>query len=306
MKFAIFQDSRQGGRKYNQDRVAHSYSRESLLLVIADGMGGHLHGEIAAQIAVELLVTQFQKQASPIIEQPWAFLKQAIQQAHEAILGYAGSRNMPETPRTTIVVAILQDETIYWAHVGDSRLYLFRNDACIAMTRDHSKVQQMLENGLITPEEAANHPDLNKIYNCLGSVTSPMIELGGKQALLDGDSVLLCTDGVWGESSMLDMTRLVSGLGISEAIPQMLDLAEIHGGRHGDNLSAIGINWLNDDLPTLTPSISSYTLSDGDFSSYMPTLDKETLRREVANEMTDSDIEAAIAEINHALKKFVR
>ncbi|MDP2056966.1 MAG: protein phosphatase 2C domain-containing protein, partial [Thiobacillus sp.] len=84
MKFTIYQASRQGGRKNNQDRVAYSYSREALLMVVADGMGGHMHGEIAAQIAVQTLTDQFQKMAKPRLADPMAFLSDATTRAHYA------------------------------------------------------------------------------------------------------------------------------------------------------------------------------------------------------------------------------
>ena len=168
MKFTIYQASRQGGRKNNQDRVAYSYSRDALLMVVADGMGGHMHGEIAAQIAVQTLTDQFQKLAKPRLADPMAFLADTITHAHFAINDYAVEQDLLEIPHTTIVAAVVQDNTAYWAHVGDSRLYLFSDGGLIARTEDHTAVAQLVRNGIISEEEAGHHPERNKVSNCLG------------------------------------------------------------------------------------------------------------------------------------------
>ena len=101
MKFTIYQASRQGGRKNNQDRVAYSYSRDALMMVVADGMGGHMYGEIAAQIAVQTLTEQFQKMAKPRLDDPMAFLADATTVAHFAINDYAVEQDLLEIPHTT-------------------------------------------------------------------------------------------------------------------------------------------------------------------------------------------------------------
>jgi serine/threonine protein phosphatase PrpC len=106
MKFSIYQSSRQGGRKYNQDRVAYSYSKDSLMMAVADGMGGHLHGELAAQITVQLLASSFQRQSTPTLHDPFSFLANTMQHAHEAIGDYAIEHNLLETPRTTCVACV--------------------------------------------------------------------------------------------------------------------------------------------------------------------------------------------------------
>ena len=113
MKFTIYQHSRQGPRPYNQDRLAYSYSKDSLLLVVADGMGGHKHGEVAAQIAVTTITEAFQKLATPTLTSPAKFLTDYIQQAHDTIISYAADRDMIEAPHTTIVAAVVQRGVLY-------------------------------------------------------------------------------------------------------------------------------------------------------------------------------------------------
>ena len=143
MRFLIYQESRQGARKSNQDRIAYSYSRDALIMVVADGMGGHLHGEIAAHIAVQFITEAFQRQAQPRIDDPHRFLLDTITNAHLSILEYAEVRGLLETPRTTCVACILQDGCAYWAHVGDSRLYLLRGGKVELTLSVIAQVQKM-------------------------------------------------------------------------------------------------------------------------------------------------------------------
>ena len=155
MKFTIYQESRLGGRRDNEDRLAHSYSRDALLMVIADGMGGHYYGEIAAQIAVQTLIENFQRQANPRLENPFLFLQQSILNGHYAIADFSEEHHLKDSPRTTCVACIVQDNVAYWAHAGDSRLYLMRGGRVLTRTRDHSRIQLLLEQGIITPAQDA-------------------------------------------------------------------------------------------------------------------------------------------------------
>src|SRR5580765_2013469 len=108
MRFTIFQESRKGSRSVNQDRIAYTYARDVLLLVVADGMGGHAGGEIAAQICVRLFVERFQQEAKPLLKNPLNFLQDSMTRAHEALGSYANKFSMLETPRTTCVACVVQ------------------------------------------------------------------------------------------------------------------------------------------------------------------------------------------------------
>lgn len=167
MKFSIYQESRTGGRKYNQDRVGYVFSRDALFMVVADGMGGHLNGEVAAQITVDYMGKKFQQEATPSLSSPLSFLSDAITGAHHAILGYAEKHGLLETPRTTVVAAVVQRGAACWAHVGDSRVYLLRGGQIAAKTLDHSHVQQLVTQGIVREEAVSAHPERNKISTAL-------------------------------------------------------------------------------------------------------------------------------------------
>ena len=298
MKFTIYQASRQGGRKSNQDRVAYSYSREALLMVVADGMGGHMHGEIAAQIAVQTLAEQFQKMAKPRLTDPRMFLIDATTRAHFAINDYAVAQDLLEIPHTTLVAAVVQDNTAHWAHVGDSRLYLFSDGSLIARTEDHTAVAQLVRDGIISEEEAGVHPERNKVSNCLGGYVTPQVESSAPMPLHDADTMLLCTDGIWGMINAHEMSALLHAYTLEDAVRHLMDHAEFRGGEHGDNLSLVAMTWGEARMPS-KDSISTLALPDGGITTEMSTM------RPVAGmpAVSDDEIERAIAEIQQAIQK---
>src|SRR6266702_8060468 len=219
MRFTIFQDSRKGQRKINQDRLAYTYSRDTLLLVVADGMGGHAGGEIAAQLAVRLFIERFQQESKPSLKNPLKFLQDSMVRAHQALGSYANQFSMLETPRTTCVACIIQSNYAYWAHVGDSRLYLFRQGGLIGQTKDHSKVQDLLDQGIIGAHEVADHPDRNKIFSCLGVLVDPVSDLSRRTPLRNGDILVLCTDGLWSSMSQSELATWLTSAPILTAAP---------------------------------------------------------------------------------------
>ena len=298
MKFSIFQESRKGGRKYNQDRMGYVFSRDSLIIVVADGMGGHLHGEIAAQITVEFVGQRFQAEARSKLSDPVEFLNQCLHGAHAAILQYADEHGLLETPRTTVIAAVVQDGQSWWAHAGDSRAYLVRSGQIATQTRDHSRVQQLVLQGIVREEAVAAHPERNKIFNCLGAHVPPQIEVSEPVRLKAGDTMLLCSDGLWGPLP----SRLIASAFLNEtvmrAVPELLTQAERRAGPDSDNLTAVAMTW--NELDEAGPdSISTQTMPAGEFSSRIDGFEKagddETL--------SDDEIEKAIAEIRSAITK---
>lgn len=305
MKFTIFQNSRQGPREYNQDRLAYSYSKDALLLVVADGMGGHRHGEIAAQLAVTTMTESFQRLAVPTLTSPAKFLTDHIQQIHDMIDQLTQEQEMLEAPRTTIVAAIVQRGMLYCAHVGDSRLYHFRDNHLLYRTEDHSVVQSLYNKGIINKDDMTSHPYRHKVYSCLGGDVPPKIDLADRQELAEGDTVLLCTDGVWGAVADDQMKQILSGASISENVTRLLDQAESVSLKQGDNMSAIGLQWgdkLNSQL-----AVSTITMPMGSTTTIMNPVTRPsyaTIPDSLAgHELTDDEIERTIAEIQQALRK---
>jgi len=243
MKYTLFQDTRTGKRTYNEDRVGCSQRESALLLSLADGMGGHAHGEVAAQIAVEQLAQSFEAQARPKLAAPERFLGGAIADAHAQIVAHARSRQLGDTPRTTVVACIVQDGLVWWTHVGDSRLYLIRKGRVAARTRDHSYVQQLIDAGKIREEAAENHPDRNRVMRCLGGTLAPTIDPVQRMTLEKDDIVLLCSDGLWGPLTQRQILIGLIGRDPASALPELIALAEARAGERCDNISVVAMHW---------------------------------------------------------------
>jgi PPM family protein phosphatase len=240
MNFSIYQSSNIGGRKYNQDRVAYAYTSEALLLVLADGMGGHLHGEIAAQTAIHVYMQAFAQVAHPRIPDPAAFLQDVMQSAHETILQYASDHQLPGNPGTTCVTALVQDGQINWAHAGDSRLYLLRNHKLLPLTHDHSLVQQWADWGIIAQDEIRVHPDRNKITNCLGGAPSMFFsESPPPLPLQQDDLLLLCSDGLWGPLDEEGMGKSLDSGPLPAALDKLIAEAIERDNPGADNTTAV-------------------------------------------------------------------
>jgi len=246
MQFSIYQESRRGARRTNQDRIAYCYSKDALLMLVADGMGGHLHGEVAAQIAVQFITQAFRREAVPALPDPGLFLRRTITGAHHAIIAHAAEAGLTEVPRTTCVACVAQADNACWAHAGDSRLYHIRDGRILAQTKDHSLVQQLIDQGRIREEAYAAHPERNRIFNCLGSARLPQVDVSQPVRLHAGDTLILCSDGLWGPLSSKKIAGALLKSGIMQAVPELLDEAEQRAGRACDNLSVIALTWEQD------------------------------------------------------------
>ena len=233
MKFSVFQVSRRGGREKNEDRMGYCYTRESGLFAVADGMGGHPHGEVAAQLALQTISAMFQRHARPRLTDVGEFLSDALLAAHHQILRHALDRGMVDTPRTTLVAAVVQEGRAQWIHCGDSRLYMVRDGALLARTRDHSYME--LRNMAIAGLEKVNR---NVLFTCLGSPGKPVIDIAGPVSLQPGDRVLLCSDGL---TDMLSDASLASlfeeNLPLARLQEALIEAANAAGGK--DNIGVV-------------------------------------------------------------------
>ena len=303
MRFSIFQDSKVGDRKGNEDRVGYSYSRDVLMMVIADGMGGHEGGEIAAEIAVAEITRRFQQEARNKVKRPFDFLVSAIQSAHRAIVSHAVEKNLLECPRTTCVACVIQNGYAYWAHAGDSRLYVIRKGQLVAATQDHSKIQQMLDAGQITPEQAARHPDRNKIFSCLGGVVPPHIDIGREVRLESGDTVMLMTDGFWAHIPPALLGSMLQKQAVTSLMPGLMNEAQRRAAGESDNLTVVAMTWESQDDALVADTQS---MDDEEFATSTNTTQQLEGGPGDLADVTDADIERAIAEIQNAIKKVPR
>ncbi|HNV59365.1 MAG TPA: protein phosphatase 2C domain-containing protein [Rhodoferax sp.] len=298
MKFSVFQTSRKGGREKNEDRMGYCYTKSSGLFLLADGMGGHPEGEVAAQMVLQAISALYQKEARPEIEDPKAFFIMAIMAAHRQILRYAAEKHLMDTPRTTLVAAIVQGGVAYWVHCGDSRLYLVRHGELMVRTRDHSYIEQHQD----------AHPDLalsgrfnrNVLYTCLGSPTKPVFDVAGPVALQQGDKILLCSDGLWGSLDDVEIVFQLSQRQVGAAVPDLVERALNKAGANSDNVTVIAMEWETPDLfETTRGAISTDSIDDGVFAS---TVQAGWLDSSV-DDLDDAAIERSIAEINEAIRR---
>lgn len=235
-----------GGRESNQDRVAVRANPQAALLVVCDGMGGHSDGERAAQLAVDSLTNRFAQLTLPTLD-PYGFLHLGIGQAHERVVQIGAGVEIEHRPRATCTACLVQGSSAYFAHVGDSRIYHLRRNRVLHRTRDHSHVELLLRSGLISADQAQNHPMRNFVESCLGGEDLlPEMTLGPRHVLLPGDVLMLCTDGFW---SSLDESVVATVLNtreqsLSDSLRVLAEQAVSTAGVGGDNTSAVALRYL--------------------------------------------------------------
>jgi len=195
--FDYAERSERGGREYNEDCCGMSADKENrrYCYVIADGLGGHQGGKIASELVVNHMINNFSRITNENLKSE---LNAILQEANDIILDEGAKSYHLQDMKTTCVVLIILDCFAYWAHVGDSRLYVVRKDKIIRRTEDHSVVQALVKMGDIKPEEANTHPQRSQLLKVLGTKyeLTPTIYSEGLK-LHRGDCFLLCTDGFW-------------------------------------------------------------------------------------------------------------
>ncbi|MCM5571995.1 serine/threonine-protein phosphatase [Burkholderiaceae bacterium FT117] len=298
MRFSIYQDSLIGERQVNQDRMGYCFTRDSLLMLVADGMGGHLHGEIAAQMALQAAAAAFQSQARPMLADPAAFLDLALRRGHREILRFQHANRLPDAPRTTIVACVVQQGQAWWAHAGDSRFYWLRGGAVMARTRDHSKVQNLVDLGLVHPDDAERHPERNKVLNCLGSPFEPTIEIGGPLPLAAGDTLLLCSDGVWAPLAEADLLAALGEDSVLVGVPLLVRRAVELGGVLADNATALAMTWEGEE--ETGEGVSSALVPDGAITT---TISVGPPDEAAPDAISEDEIERTIREIRDAIAR---
>lgn len=201
------------------------------LLVVADGMGGALGGGTASNLAAHTLVqVYFSETELPIAEA----LTRATHAANTAIFEQAQGDENLRGMGSTLTAAVILGRQVWLAQVGDSRGYLIRQGEARQLTRDHSKVGMLLHDGLITPEQAANHPERNVILRSMGPHPTVEVDIEGPIELLDGDALLLCSDGLHGHLRLDELGPRMTGTP-DQVVQALVELANARGGE--DNIT---------------------------------------------------------------------
>jgi PPM family protein phosphatase len=299
MQFSVYQISRKGGREKNEDRMGYCYTRDSGLFALADGMGGHPEGEVASQLALQTMAALYQRDAKSTLKDPLRFLHDAIIAGHHQLLRYATEKALMDTPRTTIVACVLQGNAAYWAHCGDSRLYLVRDGKLIARTRDHSytELQETLSH-VVPMGEKFNR---NVLFTCLGSPGKPVVDTAGPIMMQAGDRVLLCSDGLWGSVTDAEIADQLGQRTLADAVPELVEQALRFAGAKSDNVTIIAAEWEAAEDTDSKSGISTQSLGEEVFAS---TIQAGVVVGDVpTDELDEAEIERSIKEINDAIRR---
>lgn len=248
MKVQTATGSLLGNRDENQDRLTVLTRGDTVLAAVVDGMGGHEGGALAAQTAVETFERLFKDLSLPVTD-PKAILNEFLRSAHNAVVSLGTKLSIGAAPRATCVIALIQGNEATWGHIGDSRVYLLRDGRVFERTRDHSHVEVLLREGLITEDEYRTHPLRNYVEYCLGGEPGdPTLALSETHLLKTNDQILLCSDGVWSGIEDAELARTLSQPEALEgpqlALIKLLQRAIALCEPVADNTTAVLVNWL--------------------------------------------------------------
>lgn len=233
-------------RKNNEDtglfvRLADEGLRrmKGYLLLVADGMGGHLAGEVASQMAAEIVNREYFQHRDTIEKS----LLTAFQTANQQIFSESRQHDRFRGMGTTCTVIVVHQHQLYFAHVGDSRAYLFKQGQVIQLTEDHTYVRELLRMGEINEQDAARHPDRNLLTQAMGTKAELNVDLGRCMLPFDpGDRLLLCSDGLYEYCREADFIQILSQANLADAADDLVHLAKFRGGH--DNITVVLAEWL--------------------------------------------------------------
>ncbi len=249
-----------GDRTYQQDQVglfAHPTVSGCVLGVVADGMGGRTGGRKAAD-QVLLTARQLFERYAPRDEDPATLLREIGTEAHMVIKLTAIAAE--QEPHSTLAAFLIQPGgECHWVHTGDSRLYHFRGATLAQRTIDHSYVQSLVAKGVLSQEEAENHPQSNMLIGSLGTETELTLDLGHTRKLEIGDTLLACSDGLWHYFTNDELAAVLEALPPRDASEFLIDKARSRAEGGGDNLSLVivKVEPLADNRPTINSAFEA-------------------------------------------------
>lgn len=206
------------------------------LLIVADGMGGHQAGEVASRMAGDIISREYFKQAgNGSVEKN---LAKVFTLANKSIFDKARNDKTYSGMGTTCTALVVMDKTVYYAHVGDSRAYIQKGDSIVQITEDHTYVQELVNKGDITAEEAATHPKRNILTNAMGTKPDLRIDTGKcTLSFENNDKLLICSDGLYDYLSNEELREILKKEGLKTAAGTMVSQAKARGGH--DNITVV-------------------------------------------------------------------
>ncbi len=234
-----------GDRKDNQDRAAVVVSDSAALMLVFDGMGGHSDGARAAETGIKVVQDLFTSTTLPLFD-PQGFLYMALAKAHEEVVRIGADVAVDFRPRATCAVCLVQEGGAFWAHIGDSRIYLVREEHVMTRSRDHSHVEVLIQEGAISEAEAADHPMRNFVECCIGGdAPVPDMSITNKKALKSGDVLLACSDGLWSGLTDNDIAKIAlpGDDNLADNLKALSIQALAANSPHSDNTTGTAIRW---------------------------------------------------------------
>jgi serine/threonine protein phosphatase PrpC len=231
-----------GDRENNEDFVGFVSSCDGAVLVVADGLGGHEQGEWASEAFVEGILAQHPQlvandyssrdTAKPVFEAAFA-------KGREHLREWVRAKNETSDPQTTAVVAVVKDDAIGIAHIGDSRAYRLTRSGVAWRSRDHSLVELLLDQGEITETEMGTHPAQNKLFKSIGMNSQATPSLSVQAALSNNEALLLCSDGFWERLLPDELAGLIAAKNLAEHLTHLAHIALGRAAGHSDNVTAL-------------------------------------------------------------------
>lgn len=287
MQYEIGLTSRLGNRKTNQDRIKAVKLDQGVMLILGDGLGGREGGELAAQTLIDCLSKSIAKRKMPL-QDPATYLEVILHKAHAEVLTAGKKQDPPVCPGTTAVVCLVQNSSVWWAHVGDSRLYLFRNGLPLYRTQDHSFVEKLYQEGHISLDKQQGHPMRSYVTRCVGLTREkPKVTISNEILLEEGDILLLCSDGLWEPLDDALLGSLIDKGPLNDTLNTMAERAEQTSYPNSDNTTALALR-----------VISLQTIGK------QPTKTNSAVMAKKKTNNEEDALDEAIEEIQRALKDY--